>query len=166
MESITLPVLFHNLPDQPPALTATISRSRYRSILSSLADLCVLPALFETLVIRITTRLDLMASAPPANTDEEMVNSDAYSAEDDRECQVAYAYDLLNCLAEVINRKLAQKSFDVGRYFYQLIPKLYTLVISAALPSIGAKEPLFRDRRLLVIISRIAETLISELDDS
>jgi DNA repair/transcription protein MET18/MMS19 len=167
IEASTLPLLFHNLPDQPPPLEAIEGREKYRSVLLSLSELCVQPSLFETLVIRITTKLDLLSSQPltihtaASQGDVEMNGS---SGEDSRECYLAYAWDLLNCLSNVINAKLTAKHTDVVKYFDTIIPRLYELVVSAAVPKVGDGQPLFRDRRLLGIIGRITERLMWELD--
>ena len=81
-----------------------------------------------------------------------------------RECGVAYAWDLLNCLSGVIDSKIKQKHIDLVKFFDQIIPRLAGLVVSAAYLVFGDVEPLFRDRRLLSIISRIIETLTYELN--
>ncbi|KAK4683806.1 DNA repair/transcription protein MET18/MMS19, partial [Tremellales sp. Uapishka_1] len=138
IESITLPLLFHNLPDAAPTVTETLQRDKYRSILASLSKLCIQPALFETLLIRITTKLDLLSSRPAS------------------EEEVAYAYDLLRCLEGVVEKKLEEKHTDVVKYFEQLVPRLWGL-------SIVHQEGIFRDRRVVGIIGRIGERLIWEL---
>ncbi|KAK8849457.1 hypothetical protein IAR55_004790 [Kwoniella newhampshirensis] len=158
IESITLPLLFHNLPDQAPGVSEATARDKYRSILGSLSELCVQPALFQTLVIRITTKLDLLSSTPSKyDTDESMGEADY------KECNIAYAWDLLNTLNGVIDAKLQSKHIDVSKYFEQLIPRLFTLVISAAQPKVGDVKPLFSDRRLLSIVARVLETMMWEL---
>lgn len=150
VESLTLPLLFHNLPDQAPPVSDIAGREKYRSILSSLVELCVLPALFETLVIRIISKLDHLSS------------SGQEGEVDTRDCNLSYGWDLLNCLSEVIDRKLKLKHVDTVKYFDQLIPRLYGLVIVAAVPVAGGNAPLFADRRLLSSVGRISETLLWE----
>lgn len=166
IESITLPLLFHNLPDHAPGLPDIDGREKYRSILGSLSELCVQPALFETLLIRITTKLDLLSSDSPAANfaqadDQGDVPMDALDHQ--RECNIAYAYDLLHTLSRVIDAKLEAKHVDVAKYFDKLVPRLHTLVVVAAQPRIGDVEPLFRDRRLTSIVARIAGTMMWEL---
>jgi DNA repair/transcription protein MET18/MMS19 len=154
VEDITLPLLFHNLPDHSPSIEDITAREKYRSILKSLSELCIQPALFETLVIRITTKLELLSSTSnrqvPAETSEE----------DYRECEVAFAFDLLHCLSSVIETKIREKHVDVVKHFDRIIPRLYTLVIGAVSEK---EEALFRDTRLLSIVGRISETLMWEL---
>lgn len=156
IESVTLPLLFHALPEHAPGLYDTSSRDKYRSILRSLSELCVQPALFETLVIRITTKLDFLTSS--TSTAEEPTTQEA------RECEVAYAWDLLHCLAGVIDKKVDDKHVDVVKHFDTIVPRLYALCISAAAPKLGGQEPLFRDRRLLTVVGRITERLVWELN--
>ncbi|WVQ79530.1 hypothetical protein IAT38_001629 [Cryptococcus sp. DSM 104549] len=165
IESTTLPLLFHNLPDSAPALEAVTEREKYRSILGSLAALCVQPALFQTLVIRVTTKLDLLASSPfraPSVVLDDPMDGGASPSTDERECTIAYAWDLLNTLSTVIDTKRKEKHVDIGKYFDQLVPRLYTLVVVAA-QARGGGEPLFRDRRLVGVVARVTEKLVWEL---
>lgn len=149
-------MLFHCLPDSAPPLADTTSREKYRSILKSLSELCILPSLFEALVIRVNSKVDMLATKP--------INSqDGESADEVRECTIAYIYDLIHTLSSVIDSKLAAKHVDVIKYYDQIIPRLYGLAISAAIPRIGDIQPFFRDRRLLGVIARISETLTWEL---
>jgi len=154
VEETTLPLLFHNLPDHSPALHDLTAREKYRSILKSLSELCTQPALFETLVIRITTKLELLSSSPveqlPAETTDEEY----------RECEIAFAFDLLHCLSTVIESKIKEKHVDLVKHFDRIIPRLYTLVIGAASEN---ERALFRDARLLSIVGKISETLMWEL---
>ena len=135
------------------------SREKYRSILDSLSQLCIQPALFETLVIRILTKLDLLSDStkPSADGDVDMAAAEAL------ECSVAYAWDLLNCLSGVIDVKLEAKHVDVVKHFHQIVPRVSGLAVSAAAPKSADCEPLFRDRRLLSSIGRIIENLTWEL---
>ena len=160
VETTTLPLLFHNLPDKAPSVSDMEAREKYRSILGSLSDLCIQPPLFETLVIRITTKLDLLSSATPSPSSD---GDDPMPEADARECTIAYAWDLLDCLSGVIDAKIDLKHADVIRFFDQIIPRLNGLAIRAAAPRVGEVEPLFRDWRLLSIIGRISETLMWEL---
>ena len=167
IESITLPVLFHSLPERAPTLAQIGEREQYREHLQSLSKLCVQPALFETLVIRITTKLDLLSSnVDPASViavegDEPM--DEVATTEDYRECEVAFAWDMLNCLSRVIDAKIQAKHVDVIKQFDRIVPRLYTLAVGAAAPSAGRTVPLFRDQRLLSIIGTIVATLLWQL---
>ena len=85
------------------------------------------------------------------------------SANEARECGVAYAWDLLNCLSGVLETKLEAKHVDLVKYFDQIVPRLFGLAVSATTPRMGDVEPIFRDRRLLALVSRMTETLTWEL---
>lgn len=153
VESTTLPLLFHHLPEQAPGIDNTTARDKYRSILKSLSELCLQPALFETLVVRITSKLDLFTS--PSDAPIDVDQSDAEYVE----CQIAYAHDVLSALSTTVEAKIEQKHVDVVKHFDRIIPRLYTLVVSAA----GTEGALFRDKRLLGLVGRITETLMWEL---
>ncbi|KLT44071.1 ARM repeat-containing protein [Cutaneotrichosporon oleaginosum] len=153
VQSLTLPILFHALPDAGPAPDDSDLRETYRSVLRSLTELCTMPALFETLTIRITTKLDLLSSSEPSSTT---------FGPSKRECDVAYAWDLLHTLETVINKKIEEKHADIARHYNQVVPRLCSLAIKAAYAD-GDQETLFRDRRLLVVVGSITETLFWEL---
>ena len=163
VESTTLSLLFHNLPDRAPPVSATTERDQYRRILASLVKTCTLPSFFETLLIRIITKLELLASATFNSEADADVLMNGEDQVDPRECNIAYAYELLDCLVQVVNAKLAAKHADVARYFDKIIPHLHGLVVAAAVPKFGYVQPLFRDRRLLAIIAELTETLMWEL---
>jgi DNA repair/transcription protein MET18/MMS19 len=62
-----------------------------------------------------------------------------------------------------LDSKIKEKHVDVVKYFDKIIPRLYSLVISAAGLKNSGRAPFFQDRRLLSIIGRITETLMWEL---
>lgn len=112
-----------------------------------------MPVLFETLTVRITTKLDLLSSSD--------LSGSSSSGPSRRECVVAYAWDLLHTLESVINKKIEDKHVDVARHYSQVVPRLCSLAIKAAFSADA--QALFRDRRLLVQIGSITETLFWEL---
>ncbi|BEJ17350.1 hypothetical protein CspHIS471_0607510 [Cutaneotrichosporon sp. HIS471] len=154
VQSLTLPILFHALPDEAPAADDADTRETYRSVLRSLTELCTMPALFETLTVRITTKLDLLSSSD--------LSGPSASGPSRREVVVAYAWDLLHTLQNVINRKIEDKHVDVARHYSQVVPRLCSLAIKAAYDD-GSPEALFRDKRLLAVVGSITETLFWEL---
>lgn len=95
----------------------------------------------------VTTKLDLLSSEEAA----------------DVECSVAFAWDLLHTLQRVINSKLDLKHVDLPKYFSQVVPRLFGLVIPASLSHTDSAKSVFRDRRLSSIVGDIAETLFWEL---
>lgn len=154
IETLTLPILFHTLPDQAPPIVDIAARDHYRSIIASLTKLCVQPSLFETLVIRVTSKLELLSTPVASDSDISMDGEE----DTQRECTVAYAYALLHCLLSVIKDKLAAKHVDLPKYFDKVTPRLFSLAISALRTEVG-DEALFRDRRVLEISAKIVEVL-------
>lgn len=163
VESSTLPLLFHHLPDRAPSTDDIDSRDQYRRILKALTKLWVLPAFFETLFIRIITKLELLGAASyPAENDVDHDMS-GNGGIDTRECNIAYAFELLKCLTQVVDAKLDARHTDVSKYFDKIIPRLHGILVAAAVPRFSLVEPLFRDRRLLSIIADLTESLMWEL---
>lgn len=113
------------------------------------------------MIVRVTSRLDVLVSATPENSEGADVEMDDIDA---RECNIAYAWDLLNSLLTVIEAKVKQKHMDVGKYYEELMPRLLGLVVRASQQKVGESgEPLFKDRRLVAIVSKIEEKMIWEL---
>lgn len=124
-------------------------RDKYRSVLSSVAELCFLPALFEILVIRTLNKLDVIASSTPEG--------------EQRECEVAYSFDILNTLYGVIVKKLEAKHTDVIKHFDTVVPRLTGLAVEASKGRVGGGVPVWRDKRLLGLVGKIVDRLVSEL---
>ncbi|KLO19073.1 ARM repeat-containing protein [Schizopora paradoxa] len=128
VEEITLPTLFSSLPDSAPDRSAVSERLGYWQILQWLEKLCTTPPLFETLVVRLTTKLDLICSPATLNID----------SNDDREPIAAYAYCILATLAAVLQTKENGKHTDIPKYAERLVPKLFNLFFFLCLtPEIG-----------------------------
>ncbi|KXN90718.1 hypothetical protein AN958_04003 [Leucoagaricus sp. SymC.cos] len=99
VEAQTLPLLFSSLPDTPPARNDIPARVKILNVLSALETLCVDAQLFETLIIRLTTKLDLICvpnvtSLPSLSATEEEV-----------ELHAAYAHWILTTLAKTLKKK-------------------------------------------------------------
>lgn len=141
VQNSTLPLLFPALPDSAPSADDSAAREAYRRVLKALTELCAAPALFQTLVVRITTKLDLLSTAAG-----------------DAECMAAYAWDLLHAVRVVLDAKLGDKHVDVPKYYTEIVPRFTQLAVAAA----QADRPLFRDVRLLRSIADITELLFWE----
>ncbi|CAE6485127.1 unnamed protein product [Rhizoctonia solani] len=124
VEETTLPMLFAALPDNPPARDADDERAKYWGILSALSALCEAPILFEVLVIRLSTKLEIISGSIPA----------------DRECAAAYAHALLQTLSNVLARKSDAGHADVPKYLDRLLPTLLAVAIKAAISSTPGEE--------------------------
>lgn len=153
IETSTLPLLFHSLPDSAPSISDSKQRTAYRAILGAITSLCVSASLFETLVIRIPNKLESLASSfsPPGEMDEEQ-----------RECNVAYAYDLVSCLDDTVKQKISQKHADIGKHFDSAVPKIWRLVVLAAQSRESGQ--IWSDRRLLGLVARLTDRMVWELD--
>lgn len=171
LEEITLPLLFSKLPDKPPTLEGEEDRIRYRRILSSLSVLCVQPPLFEILVVRITAKLDLLCTAgQDAVPADALVSPGTDGAVEDtsmvdqttRECEAVYAFALLSCLLNVLRTKQDLGHLDIPKYIDELVPRLFTIFVLAAL-SRKSEQEIASDPRLVVVASRVVETVVQTL---
>ncbi|CAE6521545.1 unnamed protein product [Rhizoctonia solani] len=124
VEETTLPMLFASLPDNAPPRGADDERAKYWGILSALAALCEAPTLFEVLVIRLSTKLEIICGSTPA----------------DRECAAAYAHALLQTLSNVLVRKSDAGHADVPKYLDRLLPALLIAVIKATISPTPGEE--------------------------
>ncbi|KAG6909334.1 hypothetical protein DXG01_000934 [Tephrocybe rancida] len=122
LEEQTLPMLFSALPEQSPPRDAALERVKAWRILLALKTLCVHPQLFETLVIRLTTKVDLICL--PASK---------YDAMEDIEPHAAYAHSLLKTIADTLAIKVDAAHPDVPKYIERLVPGLYNLFFFSAL---------------------------------
>ncbi|KII87506.1 hypothetical protein PLICRDRAFT_55462 [Plicaturopsis crispa FD-325 SS-3] len=122
VEEQTLPLLFSTLPDQSPARDAAAERAKCWRVLSSLRTLCLQPALFETLVIRLSTKLDLICAPTKLPTPDA-----------DSEPSAAYAHSILTTLSNTLSDKVDKGHTDVPKYIDRLVPRLYNLFIYSAL---------------------------------
>ncbi len=153
MEESTLPMLFGKLPDSAPALDQVESRFQYLQILESLSELCVSPSLFETLVVRVLSKLDLLCE------DVEKMKVDGKDDSDiQHECDVAYAFALLNCLLTTLRKKVVAKHLDVSKYFDQVVPRLFSLSLNGAKLE-GAGPSIAADVRIISACAAVVEIL-------
>lgn len=144
----TLPLLFSALPDRAPSRDGESERVKYWRMLASLKKLCMQPDLFETLVVRFSTKLDLLC-VPSSSSPEE-----------DLEPAAAYAHSILKTLADVLSAKIDKGHADVVKYIDRLVPRLYNLFIYSAL--VSEERPMTAtDPRLLGVAAQIV-TLVSQ----
>ncbi|KAI0773303.1 ARM repeat-containing protein [Trametes elegans] len=146
----TLPLLFTSLPDRAPAREAETERIRYWRTLAYLRKLCTQSDLFETLVVRLSTKLDLLCF--PVEADDE--------AALDLEPAAAYAHSILKTLVDVLSAKIDLGHADVVKYIDRLVPRLYNLFIYSA--SLEGERPVVAtDPRLLAVTAQII-TLVTQ----
>ncbi|KAG1780953.1 Dos2-interacting transcription regulator of RNA-Pol-II-domain-containing protein [Suillus placidus] len=141
LSSQMLPILFSFLPDVTPSRDATAQRAFYWRALSSLSALCVQPQLFETLVVRLIAKLDLLCAISPTRTF-------------DQESTTAYAHAILTALTNTLDVKVSSKDVDVPKYAELLLPHMFRLYLDAALAS-SEVMAVAADPRLLQVGAKI-----------
>lgn len=88
-----------------------------------LSKLCVQAELFEMLVVRLLTKLELLCVSNRPGTDE---------ATDDTEPVMAYIHSILSALADTLQSKVDSGHADVSKYISRLVPRLFNLFIYSA----------------------------------
>ncbi|KAG8745003.1 hypothetical protein FRC10_009111 [Ceratobasidium sp. 414] len=124
IEETTLPMLFAALPDHAPARDADTERAKYWATLSALSALSMPSTLFEVLVIRLSTKIELICASAPT----------------DRESEAAYVLALLNTLSNVLARKAEAGHPDIPKYLDRLLPSLFGVMVKAATAANPANE--------------------------
>ncbi|EAU90313.2 hypothetical protein CC1G_08995 [Coprinopsis cinerea okayama7 len=145
----TLPLLFSSLSDSAPARDAVEERAKCWKILSYLEALCTPPSLFETLVIRLTTKLELLCS--PSNQPE------------DSEPTAAYAHVILKTLANTLAKKVVKANPDVPKYLDRLVSRIFNLFIYTALESHEDKPSVTTDHRLIEVAAEVITLVVRTL---
>jgi DNA repair/transcription protein MET18/MMS19 len=125
----------------------------YLRILSALGRLCIQQELFETLVIRLSTKLDLVC-VPPI--------SFAKERRSDFEPNAAYAHAILTTLANSLQTKVDLGHTDVPKYIDRLIPRLYSLFIYSALLSVD-NSAVATDLRVISIAAQVVTLVVQTL---
>ncbi|KZT25249.1 ARM repeat-containing protein [Neolentinus lepideus HHB14362 ss-1] len=132
VEGTTLPLLFGALPDQAPARGAAPERAKCWQTLAFLAKLCKQPTLFETLVVRLTTKLDMICGSTT-------------HPQEDVEPNAAYVHSILLTLRNVLEEKVDLDHTDVPKYLDRLVCRLFNLfafsVLQPAALHMVASEP-------------------------
>ena len=149
----TLPLLFRSLPDTAPPRSAGGERGKCWRTLSALQTLCVNSELFENLVIRLTTKLDLIC-LPSAGL--------SMSASDDLEPHSAYAHAILKTLSQTLAAKVQRKDPDVVKYIDRLVSHIFNLFVSSAFLS-DERPMIATDPRLLQVAGEIITLVVQSL---
>lgn len=139
-------MLFSSLPDEAPTRDAAARRASYWRAISALSTLCVQPQLFEILVIRLTSKLDILCAISSTRTI-------------DQESTAAYAHAILTGLANTLDAKVFSKDVDVPKYADKLLPHMFRLYLDAALAS-SEVVAVAADPRLLQVGARIIRLVI------
>jgi DNA repair/transcription protein MET18/MMS19 len=146
-------MLFSSLSDKAPARADTTNRARYRRILSALSKLCIQQELFETLVVRLSTKLDLVC-----------LPNTSYRQNDewDSETSAAYAHAILTALANTLRMKVDLRHADVPKYVDRLVFPLYNLFIYSSLVQVDDSR-VATDTRVIDIAAQIITLVVQTL---
>ncbi|KZV63176.1 ARM repeat-containing protein [Peniophora sp. CONT] len=147
----TLPLLFSLLPDEAPTREDVAGREKYWNVLSSLSRLCEQAVLFETLVVRLSTKLDLLCSPNPS------------ASRRDPEPTAAYAHSILNTLSGVLEKKVERGDADVPKYIDRLVLPLLNLFIGGAVSKDDPSNLPVTDFRLILLVSNIVNLVMQTL---
>lgn len=146
----TLPLLFSSLPDRAPPRIASTERSQYWRSLSALSKLCVQPELFETMVVRLLTKLDLIC-VPKSTT---MVD------DSEPELAAAYAHSILTAFVIVLETKAKHKHADIPKYIDRLVSPLFNLFVYS---SIGPENMVATNSRVINAAGKIITLVVRTL---
>lgn len=115
-------------------------------MLQLLTKLCAQPPLFETLVIRLSAKLDILFSRAGDAEDTEPI--------------AAYAHSLLQTLSRVLAVKTKENHADIPKYLDLLIIPLYNLFVSSALEK---PDGVATNERLLVVVGKVVSLVVRVL---
>ncbi|EGN92276.1 hypothetical protein SERLA73DRAFT_99542 [Serpula lacrymans var. lacrymans S7.3] len=147
----TLPLLFSSLPDQAPPRAANAERVKNWRTLSALTKLCSQQELFEILVIRLSTKLDLICTSQVTPKE-----GDA-----DQETVTAYAHSILTAIVNTLTVKVNGQHADVAKYVDRLLPRIYNLFVYAAL--VNAETSFMSDPRVIRVAARVISLIVETL---
>jgi DNA repair/transcription protein MET18/MMS19 len=146
VEETTLPLLFNALPDRIEDSDEGLPKQKnvIRSILGALARLCNSAEFFELLVVRLTTKLDLLCALGVGSMSEEQ-----------RKMAIGYARGLCSTLIYVTQDKLSLKHPDLSKYGANLVPRLLGMLVEASLRDdafVGRDKNVIRDASALIML--------------
>ncbi len=146
----TLPLLFSALPDTAPARDAVTERAKCWLILAILSKLCAQANLFETLVSRLTTKLDIFC-VPKGHVDAQ-----------DLEPTSAYAQAILTTISRTLASKAEKGHTDVAKYVNRLVPQLFNLFIYSSILS-DSQHMAATDYRVVSTAAEVITAIIQPL---
>jgi DNA repair/transcription protein MET18/MMS19 len=148
IEERTLPILLSTLPDVAPPRDAAAERAKSWRILATLGKLCTQADLFETLVGRLMTKLDLLCMR------KEAVGALAV----DTEPTSAYAHAILTTISQTLAAKTEKGHNDIAKHINKLVPHLYNLFFYSALMS-ESRDMAATDYRVIGVAAQIITTI-------
>ncbi|KAF8347787.1 Dos2-interacting transcription regulator of RNA-Pol-II-domain-containing protein [Amanita rubescens] len=146
----TLPLLFSALPDTAPARDVVTERAKCWLILAILSKLCAQANLFETLVSRLTTKLDILC-VPKGQVDAQ-----------DLEPTSAYAQAILTTISRTLASKAEKGHTDVAKYVNRLVPQLFNLFVYSSILS-DSQHMAATDYRVVSTAAEVIAAIIQPL---
>ena len=148
IEERTLPLLLSTLPDVAPPREAVAERAKCWRILATLSKLCTQADLFETLVGRLMTKLDLLCVRKGA-VDVLAIDTEPTSA---------YAHAILMTISQTLAAKAEKGHNDIAKHINKLVPHLYNLFFYSALMFNG-RDVAATDYRVIGVAAQIITTI-------
>lgn len=146
----TLPLLFNALPDNAPARDAGAERTKSWLILATLSELCTQPNLFEALVSRLMTKVDVLC-VPKGKMDVK-----------DLEPTTAYAHAILTTISHTLASKTQKAHVDIAKYVNRLVPQLFNLFIYSSILS-DTQDMVATDYRVVSTAAEIIASIVQAL---
>ncbi|PPQ72316.1 hypothetical protein CVT26_007273, partial [Gymnopilus dilepis] len=145
-----LPSLFSSLTDSAPTREDTIGRQRSWRVLSTLSKLCLQSELFENLVIRLTTKLDIICF--PSAEQLPIISADP-------EPSAAYIHMILKTLAQALEFKSKEKHPDIAKYIDRLVPHIFNVFVASAFLS-DKQIAVATEPRLIEVAGKIVNLVV------
>ncbi|KAK4050301.1 hypothetical protein OIV83_003622 [Microbotryomycetes sp. JL201] len=162
IEQSTLPILFNLLPTDADAFEQQDSEHKndYRRALSSLAELCIDPNLFEILALRLLTRLETIVGHRTGLTQSAAAMT-TYQ-------QVAlYGHHLLRTLLVVLKIKVEEGHEDVAKYVDKFLSRLLAMFVVPTLSDDGSRDDegqvVAKDARLLRDAGKVVTVIVQRV---
>jgi len=155
IEEVVLPPLFGLLSEQAPSRQDQVGIDRYRLGLAALAELCTLPELFETLIIRFLARLETIFHS-----------SDSIVAHNDKTQygqNVLYALHILVAFRIVLEKKIKKNHTDLQRYSESVLSRLYSFLIQPTLNNVSSRH-IGKEPRIIEGVGKIATLFVQQMD--
>ena len=129
---------------------ASIQRLQYWRTLSALSKLCIQPELFETMVVRLLTKLDLICV--PKGT--------IMVADSEPELAAAYAHSILMAFVIALETKVKLKHPDIPKYIDRLVSPLFNIFVYS---SIGPQNMVATNSRVINAAGKIITLVVRTL---
>lgn len=146
----TLPLLFSALPDNAPARDAGTERTKSWLILATLSQLCTQSNLFDVLVSRLMTKVDILC-VPKGKMDVQ-----------DLEPTIAYAHAILTTISHTLASKAQKAHPDIAKHVNRLVPQLFNLFIYSSILS-DSQDMAATDYRVVSTAAEIIASIVQAL---